>query len=93
MALDVIDHALLGMAQRQHEQFLARLHHGELRELRERLAVKTAANEGHAAIVKLLVEAYQQGDRITVDEILSNYERRRQIYRAAFSPTYDALKP
>ena len=90
MALDVIDHALLGMAQRQHEQFLAQLHHGELR---ERLAVKTAANEGHAAIVKLLVEAYQQGDRITVDEILSNYERRRQIYRAAFSPTYDALKP
>ena len=38
MALDVIDHALLGMAQRQHEQFLAQLHHGELRELRERLA-------------------------------------------------------
>ena len=34
MALDVIDHALLGMAQRQHEQFLAQLHHGELRELR-----------------------------------------------------------
>ncbi|MEI2782237.1 MAG: hypothetical protein V9H25_13670 [Candidatus Competibacter sp.] len=50
MALDVVDHALLGMAQRQHEQFLKRLHDGELRELRERLATKTAANEGHLAI-------------------------------------------
>ena len=47
MALDVVDHALLGMAQRQHEQFLKQLHDGELRELRERLATKTAANEGH----------------------------------------------
>ena len=35
MALDVVDHVLLGMAQRQHERFLKQLHDGELRELRE----------------------------------------------------------
>ena len=93
MALDVVDHVLLGMAQRQHERFLKQLHDGELRELRERLATKTAANEGHLAILKALVDAYEQGDRTTVDDILGNYERRRQIYRAAFSPTYNALRP
>lgn len=93
MALDVVDHALLGMAQRQHEQFLKRLHDGELRELRERLATKTAANEGHAAIVKALVEAYQRGDCVAVDDILGQYERRDEIYRAAYLPVYRALKP
>ena len=93
MALDVVDHVLLGMARRQHERFLKQLRDGELRELRERLATKTAANEGHAAIVKALVEAYQRGDHLAVDDILGNYERRRQIYRAAFSPTYNALRP
>ena len=93
MALDVNDHALLGMAQRQHQQFLARLHQGELRELRERLAIKTAANEGHLAILNALVDAYEQGDRATVDDILGYYERRNRIYRAAFNPVYNTLKP
>lgn len=90
MALDVVDHALLGMAQRQHEQFLTRLHDGELR---ERLATKTAANEGHLAILKALVDAYERGDRATVDNILSDYGYRNTIYRAAFNPVYNALKP
>jgi arginine deiminase len=72
MALDVVDHVLLGMAQRQHERFLKQLRDGELRELRERLATKTAANEGHLAIINALVDAYEQGDRTTVDNILSN---------------------
>ena len=36
MALDVVDHVLLGMAQRQHERFLKQLRDGELRELRWR---------------------------------------------------------
>jgi arginine deiminase len=93
MALDVVDHALLGMAQRQHEQFLKQLHDGELRELRERLATKTAVNEGHAAIVKALVEAYQQGDRAAVEDILGHYKLRDEIYRAAYLPVYRALKP
>jgi len=93
MALDVIDHALLGMAQRQHEQFLARLHHGELRELREQLAIKTATNEGHLAILNALVDAYEQGDCATLDDILGDYERRRQIYRTAYLPVYHAMKP
>jgi len=93
MALDVVDHALLGMAQRQHEKFLKQLHDGELRKLRERLATKTAANEGHAAIVKALVEAYQRGDRAAVDDILGHYERRDEIYRATYLPVYRALKP
>ncbi len=93
MALDVVDHALLGMAQRQHEQFLKRLHDGELRELRERLATKTAANEGHLAILKALVDAYEQEDCTTVDNILSDYGYRNTIYRAAFNPVYNALKP
>ena len=93
MALDVVDHVLLGMAQRQHERFLKQLHDGELRELRERLATKTAANEGHAAIVKALVEAYQRGDHLAVDNILGNYGRRDNIYQAAYLPVYRALKP
>lgn len=84
MALDVVDHVLLGMAQRQHERFLKQLRDGELRELRERLATKTAANEGHAAIVKALVEAYQRGDRAAVDDILGHYECRDEIYRATY---------
>ena len=92
MALDVVDHVLLGMAQRQHERFLKQLRDGELRELRERLATKTAANEGHLAILKALVDAYEQGDRDTVDDILGNYERRRQIYRAAYVPVYQSMK-
>ncbi len=54
MALDVVDHVLLGMAQRQHERFLKQLHDGELCELRERLATKTAANEGGTGSVQLL---------------------------------------
>ena len=54
MALDVVDHVLLGMAQRQHERFLKQLHDGELRELREWLATKTAANEGGTSSVQLL---------------------------------------
>lgn len=92
MALDVVDHVLLGMAQRQHERFLKQLRDGELRELRERLATKTAANEGHLAILKALVDAYEQGDRDTVDDILGDYERRRQIYRAAYAPVYQSMK-
>jgi arginine deiminase len=93
MALDMVDHVLLGMAQRQHERFLKQLRDGELRDLRERLATKTAANEGHAAIVKALVEAYQRGDHLAVDDILGNYERRDNIYQAAYLPVYRALKP
>ena len=54
MALDVVDHVLLGMAQRQHERFLKQLRDGELRELREWLATKTAANEGGTGSVQLL---------------------------------------
>ena len=54
MALDVVDHVLLGMAQRQHERFLKQLHDGELRELREWLATKTAAIEGGTGSVQLL---------------------------------------
>lgn len=93
MALDVVDHVLLGMAQRHHERFLKQLRDGELRELRERLATKTAANEGHAAIVKALVEAYQRRDHLAVDDILGNYGRRDNIYQAAYLPVYRALKP
>jgi arginine deiminase len=81
------------MAQRQHERFLKQLRDGELRELRERLATKTAANEGHAAIVKALVEAYKRGDREAVDDILGNYGCRDNIYQAAYLPVYRALKP
>lgn len=92
MALDVVDHVLLGMAQRQHERFLKQLHDGELRELREWLATKTAANEGHLAILKALVDAYEKGDRDTVDDILGDYERRRQIYRVAYAPVYQSMK-
>ena len=54
MALDVVDDVLLGMAQRQHERFLKQLRDGELRELRERLATKTAAIEGGTGSVQLL---------------------------------------
>ncbi|MFO7641458.1 MAG: hypothetical protein R6X17_09415 [Candidatus Competibacteraceae bacterium] len=68
------------------------MHDGELRELRERLATKTAANEGHLAIINALVDAYEQGDRATVDDILSNYERRRQIYRMAYAPVFQSMK-
>ena len=93
MALDVVDHVLLGMAQRQHERFLKQLRDGELRELRERLATKTAANEGHLAIINALVDAYERGDRTTVDNILSDYGYRNTIYRAAFNAVYNALKP
>ena len=92
MALDVVDHVLLSMAQRQHERFLKQLHDGELRELREWLATKTAANEGHLAILKALVDAYEKGDRDTVDDILGDYERRRQIYRVAYAPVYQSMK-
>ena len=93
MALDVVDHVLLGMAQRQHEQFLKQLRDGELRELRERLATKTAANEGHAAIVKALVEAYQRGDHLAVDDIWVITGAAIIFIRRAYLPVYRALKP
>jgi len=91
MALDVVDHVLLGMAQRQHERFLKQLHDGELRELREWLATKTAANEV-ICDSQGFGRRLRAGDRDTVDDILGNYERRRQIYRAAYVPVYQSMK-
>lgn len=91
MALDAIDHFLLGRAQRQHEGWLQQ-NVFQTRALQEQLADQ-AANQGHLAILRAVRAAYNAKDWPTVHAILSNYETRNAIYQAAYLPTYESLKP
>lgn len=92
MALDAIDHFLLGHAQRQHEGWLQQ-NVFQTRDLQEQLADQAAANQGHLAILRAVRAAYNAKDWQTVHAILSNYETRNAIYQAAYLPTYESLKP
>jgi hypothetical protein len=92
MALDAIDHYLLGHAQQQHERWLQQ-NVFQTRELQEHLANQTAANQGHLAIIKALVAAYNTNNWQNIEAILGDYEQRRAIYQAAYFPTYNRLKP
>ncbi|MFO7641421.1 MAG: hypothetical protein R6X17_09220 [Candidatus Competibacteraceae bacterium] len=92
MALDAIDHFLLGRAQRQHEGWLQR-NVLQIRELQQTLAETAAANQGHLAIVKALVAAHNNNDWRTIQTILGDYEQRRAIYQAAYFPTLNSMRP
>jgi hydroxymethylglutaryl-CoA reductase len=90
--LNPVDHFLLARNQRNHEQWLEQTVF-QTRELRQQLANQAAANQGHLAIVKALVAAYNANDWQSIQAILGDYEQRRTIYQAAYFPTYNGLKP
>jgi len=90
--LSPVDHFLLARNQRNHEQWLEQTVF-QIRELQQQLAEQAAANQGHLAIVKALVAAYNANDWQTLHAILGNYEQRRVIYHSAFYQTFNSLKP
>jgi vacuolar-type H+-ATPase catalytic subunit A/Vma1 len=92
MALDAIDHYLLGHAQQQHERWLQQ-NVFQTRDLQQQLAEQAAANQGHLAIVKALRAAYEKGDWATIQAILGNYETRTAIYQTAYFQTYNSMRP
>ncbi|MCP5426423.1 MAG: hypothetical protein H6970_15365 [Gammaproteobacteria bacterium] len=92
MALDAIDHFLLGYADQQNRQW-AEQKIFRTRELREDLAKTAAANQGRKAIIDALVAAYNANDWVTIENILGDYERRRVIYQAAYFPTLNSMMP
>jgi hypothetical protein len=92
MALDAIDHFLLGHAQRQHESWLQR-NVFQARELQEQLADQSAGHQGYRAIVRTLLNAYEADDWQTIQAVLGNHETRNAIYQAAYLTTYNSLRP
>ncbi len=91
MALDAIDHFLLGYAEHQNRRWAERQIF-RTRELQEQLADQAAANQGHLAIIKALVAAYNANDWQTIQTILGDYEQRRAIYQAAYFPTLNSMR-
>ena len=92
MALDAIDHYLLGHAQQQHERWLQQ-NVVQTRELQEQLAEQSAANQGRKAIIDALVAAYNANDWPSIQAILGNYDTRTAIYQAAYFPTLQSMSP
>ncbi len=84
MPLDAIDHYIL-----RHNMGAA----VNARELQQQLAEQAAANQGHLAIVKTLVAAYNANNWQTIQAILGDYNTRNQIYQAAYYPTYSTFRP
>ena len=90
--LSPVVHFLLAHNQRAHEQWLEQTVF-QTQELQQQLAVETAANQGHSAIVLSLVNAYKAKDWQTIHAILGDYEQRRAIYKQAYYSTLNNLKP
>jgi hydroxymethylglutaryl-CoA reductase len=90
--LNPVDHFLLARNQRNHEQWLEQTVF-QTRELQQQLAEQAAANQGHLAIVKALVAAYNANDWQTIQAILGDYNARNQVYQAAYYPTYNTFRP
>lgn len=92
MSLSPVDHFLLAHNQREHEYWLQQ-NVFQTGELRQQLAEQAAANQGHLAIVKALVAAYNANDWNTLHAILGDYNIRDQLYKAAYYPTYNTFRP
>ncbi|MCB1768231.1 MAG: hypothetical protein KDJ31_00805 [Candidatus Competibacteraceae bacterium] len=92
MALDAIDHYLLGHAQQQHERWLQQ-NVFQTRELQEQLAEQSAANQGRKAIIDALVAAYNINDWQSIQTILGDYNTRNAIYQSRYFPTLNSMKP
>ncbi|MEE4376968.1 MAG: hypothetical protein V2J55_05570 [Candidatus Competibacteraceae bacterium] len=92
MAMDAIDHFLLGQAQQQHERWAER-NVFQTRELQQQLAEQAAANQGRKAIIDALVAAYSANDWQTIQTILGDYGVRTTIYQEKYFPTLNSLKP
>lgn len=89
--LSPVDHFLLARNQHNHEQWLEQTMF-QTRELQQTLAETAAANQGHLAIVKALVAAYNANDWQALHAILGNYDTRTAIYQAAYFPTYNTFR-
>jgi len=92
MALDAIDHYLLGHAQQQHERWLQQ-NVFQTRDLQQQLAEQAAANQGRKAIIDTLVAAYNARDWQSIQTILSDYNTRNAIYQSRYFPTLNSMKP
>jgi UDP-galactopyranose mutase len=92
MALDAIDHYLLGHAQQQHERWLQQ-NVFQTRDLQQQLAEQAAANQGRKAIIDALVAAYNARDWQSIQTILSDYNTRNAIYQSRYFPTLNSMKP
>lgn len=88
MPLDALDHLILD---RRLNAALGAA--ANTRELQQTIAEQAAANQGHSAIVLALVNAYKINDWWTIHAILGDYEQRRALYRQAYYPTFNSLKP
>lgn len=88
MPLDALDHWILD---RRMNAALGAA--ADTRELQQTIAEQAAANQGHIAIIKTLVAAYNANDWQTIQAILGNYDTRTAIYQAAYFPTYNTFKP
>lgn len=86
MALDGIDHFLLGRSQRRHEEFLRNL---ALEEggLREQLADATAGHEAYRTLMNEVIAAYEAGDHDRLHGLLNDREARTAVYK----PVYDRI--
>ncbi len=88
MPLDALDHLILD---RRMNAALGAA--ANTRELQQTLAEQSAANQGCRAIIDSLVNAYAANDWQSIQAILGNYDTRNQIYRQAYFPTYNMMKP
>ena len=88
MPLDALDHLILD---RRLNAALGAA--ANTRELQQTLAETAAANQGRKAIIDALVAAYNANDWPSIQAILGNYDTRNQIYRQAYFPTYNMMKP
>ena len=88
MPLDALDHLILD---RRMNAALGAA--ADTRELQQTLAEQSAANQGRKAIIDALVAAYNANDWPSIQAILGNYDTRNQIYRQAYFPTYNMMKP
>ena len=88
MPLDALDHLILD--RRLNAALGAAV---DTRELQQTIAEQAAANQGHLAIVKALVAAYNADDWPRIQAILGDYDTRTAVYQAAYFPTYNTFKP
>ncbi len=88
MPLDALDHLILD---RRLNAALGAA--ANTRELQQTIAEQAAANQGHLAIVKALVAAYNANDWPRIQAILGDYDTRTAVYQAAYFPTYNTFKP
>ncbi len=88
MPLDALDHLILD--RRMNAALGAAV---DTRELQQTIAEQAAANQGHLAIVKALVAAYNADDWPRIQAILGDYDTRTAVYQAAYFPTYNTFKP